>query len=239
MTFRELRPASLRSVGLAVGGIVVAAALLGAAAFPLPLFLWPLALTAFQLAVTPLLRETGLYRYHSALLKATVRTRTTYEVHGGTALDYFFHFRWTDRGGRASRKALTAFLEGFIDIARRVETGEIDGNVEVTGTSYFFSERTARRLGFRVEHPGLRLRLVLILYYADLVMLYSFIRGRVAFPNVLDARRAVILGRDLAARRADLERLARSLLRRDAGSLRGRPVPEPRGPYSPLVFRRA
>lgn len=194
----------------ALGTSVSIAALVGAG-LPAALFLLPVAFSVFQAGATPLLRVSGLYRYHSRMLKATVRTRRTYEIHGGTALDYALHLSWGDRGLAARRRVLAWYLDGILDIAERVARGELPPDVRVTGTSYFFNERSAARLGFRIEPAGRRLKLVLVLSYLDLVVLYSFCRGRLSFPNVLQAKRAVIAAGDLANRRPDIARLRRRL----------------------------
>ena len=222
-----------RSAALAVAGTGAAFALLLAWPAPASLLFFPVALSVFQFCLTPLLRWSGVYYYHSEMLKATLRTGRTWEIHGGTAWDYIHLFRLSESGAAATRRLLLLYLEGLLDIARLVESGAIPAETTVTGTSYFFSERSARRLGFRIEPAGPRLRAVLVLYYLDLVLLYSFARGRVAFPNVLRARRAAIRAADLAARRGEIESLIARLVRK--------PVPSDRrvsGPLPPCPHRR-
>ena len=162
---------------LAAAGIMAALCLLGAPPSPWPIFLFPVALSLFQFSVTPFLRATGFYRYHSAMLKS----------------------------------------------ALRVEAGEIPPDMSVTGTSYFFSEHSARRLGFRIERAGFRLRCVLALYFLDLLVLYSLARGRLAVPNVLNARRVVISGGELARNRPALEALIARLEKRKRRQVDGAP----------------
>ncbi len=196
-----------RSAALAVLGSAGACALLCGIPAPASLFAFPVALSLFQFCVTPLLTNAGLYRYHSEMLKATLRNERTWEIHGGTSWDYVRLFRLSESGAVATRRLLRFYLEGLLDIARLVESGVISPGTTITGTSYFFSEKSARRLGFRLEPAGPRLRAVLVLYYLDLVLLSSFARGRIAFPNVLKARRAAIRAADLAARRPEIEAL--------------------------------
>lgn len=179
----------------------------------LALVTWPLAVSAWQLSVTPLFTRLGVYRYHSDFLKATVRTRRVYEVHGATSWDWLRLFRLGDRGAPAARRVLAGTLEGLLDVAGRVASGEIPPGVEVTGTSFFFGADTARRLGFSVGRAGLRLRLNLVLNVLDITLMYSFTRGRPAFPNLLDVKRAVIRGGDLAARREEISALLGRLQR--------------------------
>lgn len=202
MTIQWMAAAALLLTG--GGGAIL---LLFRAELPLGLLAYPLALSILQFSVTPFLRLCGFYRYHSPMLKATLRSSRTYELHGGTSFDYVWLFRWSERGPAAARRILVYYLEGLLDLARLAQRGALPPGVEVTGTSYFFGERSVRRLGFRLEPPGLRLQLVLLVYYLDLFILYSFSRGRLAFPNVLKVKRASIRAGDLAARSGDILRL--------------------------------
>jgi len=221
-----------RSAALACAGTAGALALLFAFPIPISFLVFPVALSVFQFCVTPFLTNTGLYRHHSEMLKATVRTAHTWEIHGGTSWDYIRLFRLSENGTVATRRLLRFYLEGLLDIARLVDSGAIPPEVTVTGTSYFFSEKSARRLGFRIEPAGPRLRAVLVLYYLDLVLLYSFARGWIAFPNVLKARRAAIRAADLVARRRDIEALIARLSRPPA-SRRAAATPRVSGPSYP------
>ena len=208
---------------LAAAGIMAALCLLGAPPSPWPIFLFPVALSLFQFSVTPFLRATGFYRYHSAMLKSTLRTGRTWEIHGGTSLDYLLFLRVGEPSASTLRRLLVSYLEGLRDIALRVEAGEIPPDMSVTGTSYFFSEHSARRLGFRIERAGFRLRCVLALYFLDLLVLYSLARGRLAVPNVLNARRVVISGGELARNRPALEALIARLEKRKRRQVNGAP----------------
>jgi hypothetical protein len=230
----------MRSAALAFAGTVAALALLFVFPVPVSFLVFPVALSVFQFCATPFLRNSGLYRYHSEMLKATVRTDRTWEIHGGTSWDYVRLFRLSESGAVATRRLLRSYLEGLLDIARLVESGAIPPETTVTGTSYFFSEKSARRLGFRLEPAGPRLRAVLVLYYLDLVLLYSFARGRIAFPNVLKARRAAIRAADLAAKRRAIEVLIARLRREPAApGVRARRASGPSSPPAPGECTRA
>ncbi len=181
------------------------------------LLAFPIAYSFFYIVSNPALRLLGVFRYHSPLLKVSLRSRRYYEVHSGTLLDYVLLFRWKDRGGRATRQILGLFLEGFLDIANAVERGEIARDTHIVGTSYFFSEKSAERLGFRLESAGLRLRLVLFVSYAELALLHSFARGRLSFPNVLNVRTAVVRGDELLARRDEMRRILTRLREIEGG----------------------
>ncbi len=204
---------------VALAGVGTAVLVLVAPGLPGSLLSWPFAITIWQLSVTPFCRATGIYRYHSPMFKATFRTSRTYEVHGGTSWDWLVLFRFRDRGAPAARRVMIWYLEGLIDLASRIESGEIPRSVEITGTSYFFRAETARRLGFRIRPAGFRLRFNLLLNALDLWLAYSFTRGRFALPGLLDAKQAVIRGDELVRRKGQISRLRKTLDRRPQAAL--------------------
>jgi hypothetical protein len=194
--------------------VSTAVVILVASGLPAAFVTWPVAVSLWQLSVTPFCRATGIYLYHSPMLKVTFRTSRTYEVHGGTSWDWLGLFQFRDRGARAARQVMVWYLEGLLDIAARIERGELPPSVEITGTSWFFRADTARRLGFELRPAGLRLRLNLLLNAFDLWLTYSFTRGRLALPGLLDVKQAVIRGDELVRRRGQISRLCETLGRR-------------------------
>ena len=199
---------------VALAGVSAAVFVLVAPGLPGSFASWPVAVSLWQLSVTPFCRATGIYRYHSPMLKATFRTTRTYEVHGGTSWDWLGLFRFRDRGARAARQVMVWYLEGFLDVAARIERGELPPSIEITGTSWFFRPGTARRLGFEIRPAGFRLRFNLLLNALDLWLTYSFTRGRLALPDILDVKKAVIRGDELVRRRGQISRLCATLSRR-------------------------
>src|SRR5215468_8820743 len=143
------------AAALFLGGIGLIVRVLLAVRFPWILATVPLLLSTYQLSITPAFRLLGIYRYHSPMLKATIRTSRVYEIHGGTNFDYVLNFGWADRGPVAARKVLIFYLEGLRDIADLVSRGELPRSIQIAGTSYFFRDESARRLGFSISKPGL------------------------------------------------------------------------------------
>lgn len=205
---------------LALAGASAAVIVLVAPGLPASLLTWPLAVSLWQLSVTPFCRATGIYLYHSPMLKATFRSSRIWEVHGGTTWDWLVLFRFRDRGAPSARKVMIWYLEGFLDVADRVERGEIPAAIEVTGTSWFFRPGTAERLGFEIRPAGFRLRFNLLLNALDLWLTYSFTRARFAVPALLDVKQAVIRGDELVRRRPQIARLCATLGRKPRGELR-------------------
>ncbi len=217
---------------LGILGVSAAALVLAVPGLPGAFLTWPLAVSLWQLSVTPFCRATGIYLYHSPMLKATLRNSRVWEIHGGTTWDWIVLFRFRDRGAPSARRVMAWYLEGLLDIARRVEAGEVPPTVLVTGTSYFFSAGTARKLGFEIRRAGPRLRLNLLLNGLDLWLTYSFTRGRLALPDLLDVKQAVIRGGELVRRKNQLRRIREMLGGRpDAARRRSihAPAGQPRG----------
>jgi len=199
--------------GLFFGGIglIIKAVLL--LRFPAAVVAIPLLLSTYQLSITPAFRLLGIYRYHSPMLKVTIRTSRIYEIHGGTNFDYLLHLRWSERGPAAARKVMILYLEGLLDIARKVAQGTLPRSVTIAATSYFFRDQSAERLGFTILEPSLRLRLNLVANLLDLILMYSFTRGRLAFPQIWRVRQAVIRGEQLLAHQSSIETMIRTLQR--------------------------
>jgi hypothetical protein len=189
------------------GAVVLSVPLLWPGFFPLSLPLLFLVVPAAQFALTPLWRLSGAYRYHSPMLFTVARGTHAYELHGGTPYDYVLHMRWSERGPRATRTLLRLYLAGLLGIITEIEQGRIPGDARITGTSYFFSDRTMRKLGFRLEAPGFLDRLHLLLDVLSLVATYSYARGRLTLPRVWRARQATITAAGLAERRAVVQQL--------------------------------
>lgn len=154
-----------------------------------------------QLATTPVLRLAGVYRYYAPMLLVENPRPTGFHIHGGTNLDYVLHLRWSDRGAAAARKTLCHYLRGLLAIGDEVARGALPHDLPITGTSYVFSESTARRLGFTVEPVPSGGRMGLWMNLPNLFLKHSFARGRLALPDLSRVRRATITGGELAARR--------------------------------------
>jgi len=178
---------------------------------------------AAQFALTPVWRRSGVYRYRSRVLFTVRRGAREMELHGGTLYDYVVGMRWADRGLRATRELGRGYLVGLLGVIADVEAGRIAADTRITGTSYFFSERTMRKLGFGLQPAGFLDRLHLLLDGLSLTAMYSYSRGRFAVPRIRRARRAVTTAAELARHRPEVER---ALARLDEN----RPPPGGRGP---------
>ena len=165
-------------------------------------------------ATTPFLRMVGFYRYYSPYLCVMLPTRRRLDVHLGTSFDHLLTLRPRDRGSPARRLMLRGALDGLLAIARDIEQGTLPETVIIEGTSWFFTERTARRLGFELVAPSWFGRLIPIVISLDIMLMSSFTRGRFHLPAVGRVRRARTTGARLLAQQARIreirDRLARS-----------------------------
>jgi hypothetical protein len=182
-----------------------ARALVVAALLPLPLWL-----TLVNLTCAPLLRVVGALNYYSPMLLVTKSSRHRVYIHGAVLFDYVICMRWQERGSKARHKVLSYYLEGLLRLIQDVESGYVPETALITGTSYFFSTKRARALGFRVEESR-RFAFGGLLTYPAHFLTYSFAKGRWALPNVFHAKRASITGAGLLKQKEKLEALLNRL----------------------------
>jgi hypothetical protein len=174
---------------------------------PWSLLLLFLVVPAAEVALTPLWRAAGVYRYHSPVLFGIARGANTYELHGGTLYDYLVWRNPGERGARTRRALLRGYIAGLLDVAGSVGSGTISSDTRIVASSYVFSERTAQRLGFTIERPSAMERVHLLLDAAALTAMYSFARGRPSLPRLWRVRRASIPADALGRRRHQIATL--------------------------------
>ena len=200
-------------VGLRVDSPLQLGAALGVA---LVLFL-PLWLLVFAFLFAPVLRLVGVLRYYSPILIVSRADPGCLCLHGAMPFDYVLLFRWCDRGRPAVRRILLWYVDGLISLARDIEQGRIPSDIEISATSYIFSEHSLRRFGFRVETAS-RLALGGVLTYPTQFLTYSFAQGRWCLPPVLRACKATIDSAKLCSQISELQRLQKRLAITDARS---------------------
>ncbi|MDQ3557552.1 MAG: hypothetical protein M3409_12375 [Gemmatimonadota bacterium] len=177
----------------------------------------PLLIPVWETACAPFFRLAGIHRYFSPLLFAEAPEPGTLVVHGGTLWDYLLHLRWSERGRATRRRTLGFYLDGFLAIAADVERGRLSPDTTITGTSYFFNERTARSFGFALHPVDPAQRRELLLNFPVLLCKTSFAEGRLAVPDLSRLRRASITGAGLLRSR-DRMRALRARLRQSRGT---------------------
>jgi len=170
------------------------------------LFLF-LLIPIFQFCGSPLFTLTGMYHYLSPMLLVFGASDEKYDLHNGTSFDYLMVMRKYKAGTEVRTAILMDYLEGLLEIISRVEKGVLPETVSVEGTSYFFSESTAKRLGFEVEQGEGFLKYNLYLNFIDLCWTYSLSQGKFAFPDLKDIKKASTTGKKLVENKDRLIKL--------------------------------
>ncbi len=159
-----------------------------------------------QFGFSPLMKLTGVHTYYSPMLLSYMANDKQIDLHSGTSFDYLFVMRGYKPGTEFRNKLLAFQLEGLINIITRIETGKIPEAVTIAGTSYFFSERTIKKLGFQSVKPAAFYRFNLLANFIDITWMYSLSKGQLAFPKLLDAKKAQISGADLVKSKAAIQK---------------------------------
>lgn len=157
-----------------------------------------------QLLVSPLYTLMDLYKYLSPMLLVVNASDKKYDLHNGTTFDYLYTMRNVKPGAQWKKTMLVYYLDGLLEIIRRVEENEIPETLEVRGSSYFFSERTAQNLGFEIKKSGSFEKLNLLINYIDLLGTYSLANAKLSFPNLMKIKTASTSGKILTQNKLKL-----------------------------------
>ncbi len=170
----------------------------------------------FQFLGAPLFTLFGLYRYYSPMLLAYAPSPKKLDLHLGTSFDYFMIMKGTKPGPSWRNKILEHYLGGLLKIINEIENGNIPETVKVSGSSYFFSEQSVMKLGFKIKKAGFFVKLNLLFNIVDLIWTYSLAYAKLSFPDLRDIKKAEAEGRDLVLNKDKIERLYNGLKVRNA-----------------------
>jgi hypothetical protein len=177
-----------------------------------PLFLIPWTFVLF-----PLLRITGglfakitrTYDYRSEFAFTHPVREGELELHLGGGYDYPRLWRMAKGKRPAMRRLLLgSAIEALAHVARDIEAGTLAPETEVSAVSYFFSDATALRFGFKPEKVSDFEKLFFFLSAGDLVPLYWLLMGSFKMPTLLSLKRYTTDGANLVKRREELEKMA-------------------------------
>lgn len=160
-----------------------------------------------QFTITPIFKLTGTYSYYSPMLLGYMATDNLIDLHSGSSFDFLFTMITNRVGVGIRNKLLMHHLQGLLTIISLIENGKIPKTVTISGTSYFFNERTLNKVGFELIQPSLFYRLNFVVNIVDLTWMYSLSQGRLSLPKVWKAKTASISGSKLVERKGLLENL--------------------------------
>jgi hypothetical protein len=133
------------------------------------------------------------------------------DLHSGGSFDYLMVLRKTRSGALIRRRLMLFHIEGLIFIIEQIEQGKIPATVKIIGTSYFFNERTANKIGFELREPSFFYRLNLFVNFIDLLWMYSLSQGKLSIPKVWQAKKVHLLGKKLVENKEYLVNLQKKL----------------------------
>lgn len=175
---------------------------------PLFYFFFILYIPLAQFTFTPFFKLIGVYRYYSPMLLGYMANDKQIDLHSGTTFDYLRVMRKVKPGIEMRNRILMYQLEGLLNIIQQIESNKIPQTVNIIGTSYFFSDRTLKKLGFEIVKPSLFYRLNILVNFIDLTYLYSLSKGRFTIPNLLSVKKASISGDKLVENKKNIEEIA-------------------------------
>lgn len=182
---------------------------------PYGLLLLPIIAPILNFISVPFFRLIGYFKYLNPYVLSTIQNDKNYDLHNIFTFDYFVNFKWSDRGIKSQKILLGHYFKALLTIIERIERGELSPEVKIVGHSYFFSDRTANKLGFTVSKGPLFWVINSSLQFIELSYLYSFSQGKWAIPKFWKVKRAEIVGSELVKKKVLLENLAKKILPKD------------------------
>lgn len=198
------------AIGLLIlGGVIIAPIITS----PYGLLSIPFIAPFLNLVSVPICRLVGYYKYLNPYVLSTIQTDKHYDLHNIFTFDYLVNFKWSDRGRNVQKILLTSYFKALLTIIDRIENEGLSPDVLIVGHSYFFSNRTAEKLGFRVSKASFFWIFNSVIQFIELSLLYSFSKGKLALPKFWKVQRAEILGSELVKKKKTLEKLVDKLER--------------------------
>ena len=184
------------SILFAAAGFYISILILSLISFPLNIGLIPIVKPIGHFSLVPFLRLSGVLKYYSPMLIA-IKRKNKFELHNGTTFDYILFMSLKQKGRKAQLLIIKYYLEGLINLINSIAKEQNKNEIVIEGVSYFFSEKTAQRLGFEVKRASMLRKFLFIIDYINLFVMYSYSKNRAAFPKLKRLKKARITGKNL------------------------------------------
>ena len=122
--------------------------------------------------------------------------------------------KWKQKGADASKFIMINYLKGLLKIITEIEQKKVSNEITILGISYIINKKTAERLGFTVEKPGIYRRFLFFIDYFTLFLMYSFSKGRIAFPNIFKVKKVRITENKLVASKEKIKQIMAGIINR-------------------------
>jgi len=169
----------------------------------------------YSFLFTPLMTLTNIFKYKSPMLLVLVDSKKNYALHSGTSFDYLVKMGNVKSGVTFQNKVLEYHLEGILKIIKEVEDEVISDSTIIKGSSYFFSESTAKKLGFKIAPTNNFERLVIIFNYLEIMWMLSRTKGKLSFPKINNFKTVQTTGKELLEHKPFIENLFLKLKKRN------------------------
>jgi len=174
------------------------------------LLLFPVIFSLVQFCLTPLLRGLGIFHYYSHFLMANTSDTTTLDLHTGTTFDFVLHFSINDSGSRSRNFIITEILNGLLRIIHEIENGTIQSNQKIVAAPYFISQRTIYKFGFKEKAPSFLDRIFIVGSFFDILLMYSFTKNRLTFPNIFQMKIVEMSAEELITKKDYLRKVRKN-----------------------------
>lgn len=159
--------------------------------------------------------KSGQLKHFSPLFLASKERKNVVVIHGGTLFDYYFTLHTISSGAERRKVIMVSQLSGLLQLINQYEA-EGRSEVIIKGTSYIINRRTADKIGFTTTGPDAVQMIIMMLNYLPIMLCYSYAKGKISFPNLLNASTFYAPVKNLSANKEMLIHLIRRLSRTSA-----------------------
>ena len=171
---------------------------------------------SYNFLLTPLMTLSNIFKYKSPMLLVLEDSKKNYAIHSGTSFDYLVKMGNVKSGIPFQHKVLEYHLEGILKIVAEVENETIPGTTIIKGSSYFFSESTAKKLGFEIVPTNNFEKLVIYLNYLEILLMLSRTKGKLSFPKINNFKTVQTTGQKLVQNKSFIKNLYLKLKKRNS-----------------------